>query len=292
MTEQQWLKCTDPPLMLKAMADRAKQDTQAQPPSQRKLRLFAVACCRRISHLFPDDRCRRAVEVAEREADGQATPAESDTARHEAIEVICRFGVRADRASGDPYCDIGDYLSSLEGWRDRYQQLCQEEAEAAETVQLDHSHCESTRAAAAVAACDTLRLMHGYSSIGSCLGRAASAVHFSRLPPPECDPDDYEGDHYQKYVRDREELVAQRALVDCVFGNPFRPAAIDPAWQTTTVITLARQMYEARDFSAMPILADALQDAGCENADVLDHCRGGGPHTCGCWVLDLLLGKS
>jgi hypothetical protein len=62
-------------------------------------------------------------------------------------------------------------------------------------------------------------------------------------------------------------------------------------WPTSTVVTLARQMYESRDFSAMPILADALQDAGCENADVLAHCRGPGPHVRGCWVVDLLLGK-
>ena len=53
----------------------------------------------------------------------------------------------------------------------------------------------------------------------------------------------------------------------------------------------AQQMYESRDFSAMPILADALQDAGCDNADILDHCRGPGPHVRGCWVVDLVLGK-
>jgi hypothetical protein len=50
-------------------------------------------------------------------------------------------------------------------------------------------------------------------------------------------------------------------------------------------------MYEARDFSAMPILADALQDAGCDNDDILDHCRGPGPHVRGCWVVDLVLGE-
>ena len=77
-----------------------------------------------------------------------------------------------------------------------------------------------------------------------------------------------------------------------IFGNPFRPVAFDPAWRTSTAVELARQMYEAREFSAMPILADALQDAGCENADVLGHCRGPGPHVRGCWVVDLLLGKA
>lgn len=83
----------------------------------------------------------------------------------------------------------------------------------------------------------------------------------------------------------------QAQLIRDIFGNPFRPVATDPAWQTSTVLALARQMYESRDFTAMPILADALQDAGCENADILGHCRGEGPHVRGCWVVDLILGK-
>ena len=76
-----------------------------------------------------------------------------------------------------------------------------------------------------------------------------------------------------------------------VFGNPFRPVVFAPEWRTDTAVTLARQMYESREFGAMPILADALQDAGCDSADVLDHCRGPGPHVRGCWVCDLVLGK-
>jgi hypothetical protein len=76
-----------------------------------------------------------------------------------------------------------------------------------------------------------------------------------------------------------------------LFGNPFRPVTFSPEWRTDTAVSLARQMYEARDFSAMPILADALQDAGCDNDDILDHCRGTDPHVRGCWVVDLVLGK-
>ncbi len=76
-----------------------------------------------------------------------------------------------------------------------------------------------------------------------------------------------------------------------IFGNPFRPLTFAPAWRTDTTVTLARQMYEGREFSAMPILADALQDAGCDHPDVLGHCRGPGPHARGCWVVDLVLGK-
>ena len=76
-----------------------------------------------------------------------------------------------------------------------------------------------------------------------------------------------------------------------IFGNLFRPVAFSPEWRTSTALLLARQMYESRDFSAMPILADALQDAGCEDADILAHCRGPGPHGRGCWCVDLVLGN-
>ena len=85
---------------------------------------------------------------------------------------------------------------------------------------------------------------------------------------------------------------ARRAIMRDIFGNPFRPAAFDPAWRTSTAVALASQMYESRDFGAMPILADALQDAGCDSEDVLGHCRGPGPHVRGCWVVDLVLGKT
>ncbi len=75
-----------------------------------------------------------------------------------------------------------------------------------------------------------------------------------------------------------------------VLGD-LEPRAVSPcpAWRTATTVHLARQMYETRDFSAMPILADALQDAGCENEDVLNHCREVAPHFRGCWVIDLIL---
>ncbi len=80
-------------------------------------------------------------------------------------------------------------------------------------------------------------------------------------------------------------------VVRDIFGNPFRPVAFSPEWRTSTTVLLAQQMYESRDFGAMPILADALQDAGCDNDDVLTHCRGTGPHVRGCWVVDHVLGK-
>jgi hypothetical protein len=88
------------------------------------------------------------------------------------------------------------------------------------------------------------------------------------------------------------ERVAQAALLRCIFGNPFRPVMADPAWLTSTVTALARGIYADRAFDRLPILADALQDAGCDHAGILAHCRGAGPHARGCWVVDLILGKS
>ena len=87
------------------------------------------------------------------------------------------------------------------------------------------------------------------------------------------------------------EQVRQSELLRDIFGNPFRSVTFDPAWNTDTAVTLAGQMYGWRDFSAMPILADALQDAGCDSEAILTHCRGPGPHVRGCWVIDLVLGK-
>lgn len=78
-----------------------------------------------------------------------------------------------------------------------------------------------------------------------------------------------------------------------IFGNPFRPVAFSPGWRTATAVALARQMYESRDFGATPILADALQEAGCDSEDVLNHCRDPNQvHVRGCWAVDLVLGKS
>jgi hypothetical protein len=80
-------------------------------------------------------------------------------------------------------------------------------------------------------------------------------------------------------------------LIYDIFGNPFRPITLNPSWLTSTVTTLAQQMYDSSDFSAMPILADALQDAGCDNEQILNHCREPGVHVRGCFVVDLLLNK-
>lgn len=86
----------------------------------------------------------------------------------------------------------------------------------------------------------------------------------------------------------------QARLIRDIFGNPFRPSTIDPAWLTwnnRTVPKLAQTIYDDRRYDIMPILGDALEDAGCNDEQMLEHCRGTGPHVRGCWVVDLILGK-
>ncbi|OGZ69933.1 MAG: hypothetical protein A3F47_01340 [Candidatus Staskawiczbacteria bacterium RIFCSPHIGHO2_12_FULL_38_11] len=80
-----------------------------------------------------------------------------------------------------------------------------------------------------------------------------------------------------------------------IFGNPFQPPpAINPVWfrwSDGAIIKIARVIYDEHGFDRLPILADALEDAGCTDAAILEHLRGPGPHVRGCWALDLLLGK-
>ena len=85
--------------------------------------------------------------------------------------------------------------------------------------------------------------------------------------------------------------AAHADIVRDILGNPFRPVAFAPEWRTADAAGLAEAIYERRAFHDLPILADALQDAGCDSPDLLDHLRGPGPHARGCWALDLVSGR-
>jgi hypothetical protein len=225
VTEAEWLACDDAETGLHFVRSRA---------SWRKLRLFMVGCCRRVWPAITEESHRRAVEVAERFADGRAAEAE----REAAFQALSR---------------------SAPLWLGSGQSL----ARAPLACRL----CVGAKAG------DNAPLVSLLTA-----GVAASAAS----------PD--EPDCWKEGTR--QELTEQAGLVRCIFGNPFRPVKFDPHWRTDTAVSLARQMYESRDFTAIPILADAIQDAGCGNADVLDHCRNPGPHVRGCWVVDLVLEKA
>ncbi len=88
------------------------------------------------------------------------------------------------------------------------------------------------------------------------------------------------------------ELLAQADLLRDTFGSmSFRHLAVNPSCLTPGVVELAQAIYDYSAFDRMPILADALEKAGCDNEEILRHLRGPGPHGRGCFVVDLLLGK-
>ena len=107
---------------------------------------------------------------------------------------------------------------------------------------------------------------------------AARAAVFGTLPHPDA----------PRFAAP--ERAWQAAVLREVIGDPFRPPTFDPKWRTADVVGLARAVYEDRAFDRLPLLADALLDAGCDDDQVLAHCRSPGSHVRGCWVVDLTLG--
>jgi hypothetical protein len=240
MTEADWLAATDPRPMLEFLRDRGKA-------SERKLRLFACACCRRVWHRLPDGRTRGAVEVSERYADGAAREDDLDAAMREAEAAW--LAALSPRRPGF--------------WGRLWRQFAGPGADfAAEVVR-----CQAPL---------ILTNHRGLAAPAEVAERLGRAGRFCAL-------------------FDSAEQCNQAALLRCIFGNPLRPGPpLAPAvlsWDGGTVAKLAAAIYEERAFDRLPVLADALEDAGCADAEILGHCRGGGEHVRGCWVVDLALGK-
>jgi hypothetical protein len=220
MTEQGWLGCIELEPMLTFLQDKG---------SERKRRLFAVACCRRIWHRLKDKRSRTAVTVAERYADGLATDEDRKTALAE-----------SERA----YMDAGE--------DDAAEGAASFAAHANEEPEIPGSDFAE---------------------------QAASEAAFA-------------SSHHQRSA------AAQMALLRDIFGNPYRAAISVHPWVTPTAHLIAQAAYDLRKLPAghlepdrLAVLSDALEEAGCADAAILDHLRSPGPHVRGCWSLDLILGK-
>jgi hypothetical protein len=224
--------------------------------SERKLRLFACSCCHMVRHLIVDDRSWHAVVIAERYADGLATVGELDTAAETANGIWLDLEDPVRRRAGEAAFKSAVVLPE-ELW-----QLKSTWAEAA--LAIEGNAIATTWATTPEEAQQMLEA-------------------WQEAWGGSCEPMDWTDANPKRDIAAR--------LRD-IFGNPFRPVAFNPAWLTSTVLALARGIYDERAFDRMPILADALQDAGCDNDDILTHCRGPGPHVRGCWVVDLVLGKT
>jgi hypothetical protein len=160
---------------------------------------------------------------------------------------------------------------------------------------------------------EELRLAHiAADLVANAKGRADPGASWDVASATSQDPDplrttwmtretaayDSHADYTALEARRKAEAVAQLAIGHDLFGNPFRPVSINPEWQTPTIVLLAQAAYDNRILPAgtlendrLAILADALEEAGCANADLLNHLRQPGDHVRGCWAVDLLLGK-
>jgi hypothetical protein len=242
MTEAEWLSCTKPERMLHHLYGKV---------SDRKVRLFACACLRRVARFLDHPQSRQALEVAELFADGEA-----DDARRRVTLAAAKTAARWPRRR--PFWDAGDMTRDAAGAaRDVLQARIQGSVviEALRRITI----------AAGAEAFESASAAEGWEGVYQKAERLRAAV-----PPVQCD------------------------LLRDVFGNPFRPAEVSPAWlewNGGTVRSVARAIYDERAFGRLPVLADALEEAGCTDADLLAHCRSGGPHARGCWVVDALLGK-
>jgi hypothetical protein len=128
--------------------------------------------------------------------------------------------------------------------------------------------------------------------------QAAAAAHMLVQERPALSA--YADEYLRRYVGN-DDPGGRRAWLDKlrrlshllrdIFANPFRPIAFDRSWRSGAAVGIATSVYESGDFSALPILADALEEVGCTVPALLTHCRGPGPHVRGCWVVDLVLGR-
>lgn len=204
---------------------------------ERKLRLFGLACCKRVAHLMTD---REAIDALERIQEC----IESRTMNVVLEEIRSSSQRLADRA--DAAVIMGQGKSEL-----------------GEDGHIHFANCSPYAMAnprPAQAALDV-----------------SSRVRWAL---------DYIG------IDRDQEMKEHCGIFRDILGNPFRPVALDPRWLTSTVLDLANLIYSERQFERMPLLGDALMDAGCDNDEVIKHCHGPGPHVLGCWVVDLLLRKS
>jgi hypothetical protein len=265
MTEAQWLRCeTLAPLLvhLRGAGDAAAHRRLVVPGgtlvagpceriSARKLRLFVLACCRRLLRLPLDRGSLEVVAAVGRYAEGKIARGEFVAACVDLAKTQPQPARRAALSASDAILWSEDVIGAFRAARE------------VSGVFASRSVPE------ALIVLDTM-----------------ATVPEEWLPFSEGLPDV----HWRR-ARDLEEQE-QAGLLRHIIGNPFRPVAVDPAWLEANdgvARKIARVIDDEQRYDELPFLADALEDAGCTNTDLHDHCRGPGPHFRGCWAVDLLL---
>lgn len=291
MTVTQWDSAHNPDDLLRYL-QRKKRCL----PSARKLRLFGCACVNRIHGFLADERLAKAIEVSERYSDGLTDERTFRAARRNALQAARAV---ADRLIGCPRDEAwlgtcaGNAASALVYLPRQLPPGAQPSAERLQRAAM-HVALTSSRNVLHVVrygkrpAKDSVGVVKRDRKFQAILATVKAVLLRDLFDVDSASPT--AGEIAQEIAL-AEEYVFQSDLLRDIFGNPFRKITFDPACVTTTVIGVAEAIYNARAFDRMPILADALEEAGCTNADILTHCRGPGSHVRGCWVIDLLMGK-
>jgi hypothetical protein len=269
MTEAEWLAATDPWPMLKFLRGKV---------SERKLRLFACACCRRNWHLL-DGSSREAVNTAEAFADGlvireqlmcavRAIPPRPSSPAARALSKSSVIGVwSALRLLGAALADTFRYANGP-GRRDPAIN-----ARSAASFASDPAFFFPSSSTYDLAV-----------NAGWYTAFAAGDEAFDR----KCGGDA----EMRRRTAEVQEHQSHCELLREIFGNPFHPASTPSTEVLAPVLGLVQEIYAGGHFDRLPLVADALEDAGCTNAELLGHLRGPGVHVRGCWALDLVLSKS
>jgi hypothetical protein len=305
MTEAEWLVCTNLTPMLEFLRGPLSTSTKKvvfgkaltgyyhKRVSDRKSRLFACACCRRFWRLLDEEHCRHLIDYARSfgSLDGRGLTEPSLDSCHKAVELA--EGLVDEVVSPDELDALSEAVSAFFHPASDYCACYGEEIGP-----FDRELVASGEAAQAVHHATSLKvnvvlgeLTEAFDSLNAVVHWTTQAAGFYRCTGPGKPSE----------VSASEERAAQCVLLREIVGNPFRPVVVDPVWltwQNGIVLSLAQAAYEDRrlpegtlDNTRFAILADALEDAGCANEDILVHCRGPGPHVRGCYVLDLLLNK-
>jgi hypothetical protein len=249
MDEERWVREVEVgPLLRWLRQDRVV----TRVPGRRALRLLACGWCRRIWQHIEKGPFRQAVEVAERFADQQATEAELE---------------QAARAAGEHRRNLREIDVREPG-----------PAVAAHQAALATAVTGGTWSLISPSRWSLWMLLDAVARSASCAaGGGALFDPVSRSWRPA------------RPLAAEEETRHQTQLLRDIFGNPFRPAAIEQVWRSANggmAVRLAEVIYRERRFDELPILADALEDADCNDGVILEHCRVPGTHTRGCWVVD------